>query len=399
MGRDLLRLDVARGLAKSEILPLDREEGVIRGFAVVTKGIVESHKIEFDDASLDKVVELGAASKVGIKSRFGHRTMSAKAEGTELGRAKNFRRDGDIVRADLHMYDAAKRSPNHGNMRDWVLDMAEEDPDAFGSSMVVDGDLEWRLEKDGTKQKGPDGNDLFPLFRPAKLWFSDIVNDPAANEGLFSKEQKAFFSADVELSAAAQEFLDQFLQKPEAVEAALGFLRRYESQKKPRTPEKESKMPEDTKAASGGAAQLDAAEITKKALEGERARVKGLREAAFDGQDELLGKAIDEAWSLEQGVLAFNKEMRGRLGKRLTTLQDDHAAGLAPTTETKSKLKDKSLEAPIVGGVVNEEAAKAKWAAMSASDRSEYFSDYENYKAHLESVAEGAVRGSLAEVD
>ena len=89
------RTDVVR----SKNIRVDENTDVISGFAVVTKGVTKDARGEFDDAALDRIVELGNKSRIGIKSRFGHPNMSSTALGTFLGRVKNFRRDGDIVRA------------------------------------------------------------------------------------------------------------------------------------------------------------------------------------------------------------------------------------------------------------------------------------------------------------
>jgi hypothetical protein len=220
------RTDVARGIQEGNA-GVDKENGIIYGFSVITKGEARGHGLEIDDVTLDQVVQLGVKSSIGLKSRFGHPNMSNTAVGTFLGRAKNFRRDNGIVRADLYFDKTAYKTPN-GDLAGYVLGLAESDPEAFGSSIVFDGEPEYRLNEDGTRKKDPvTGKDLLPLARITKLWAADVVDDPAANNGMFS----AFFSQDVMPSAEMTVFLDKFLSNPDAVEKVISFLERYSQTK------------------------------------------------------------------------------------------------------------------------------------------------------------------------
>lgn len=212
--RDIyFRADIVRGGG----VRVNRKEKVIDGFAVVTKGVTHDERGEFDDIALDSVVEFGNKTNAGVKSRFGHPNMSSTALGTFLGRVKNFRRDGDIVRADLHIDPTAHETPD-GDLAGYVMNLAESDPQAFGSSMVIHWDEEFREEKT------EDGKDLPPFIRVKKLMSVDIVDDPAANNGLFGMP---FFSESVRPSAEMTAFLDRFFNQPEAVEKVISFLERY----------------------------------------------------------------------------------------------------------------------------------------------------------------------------
>jgi hypothetical protein len=203
----------------------DKGKGVIYGYAVITKGKLNEQDIrkwEMDDISLNQIVDLGNKTEIGIKSRFGHPNMSGEALGTFLGRAKNFRRDGDAVRADLYFDETAYKTPS-GDLAAYVLDLAENDPDSFGTSIVFSADMEYRIEKDGARKKDAKGKELPALVRFKTLLGSDVVDDPAATSGMFGK----FFNESVELSAKATEFLDRLLCNPDAVERVMSFLGRY----------------------------------------------------------------------------------------------------------------------------------------------------------------------------
>ena len=86
MKKDFFRTDIAR----AGDVKIDKENAVIHGFAVVTKGVTKDSRGEFDDQALDMVVDLGNKSNLGVKSRFGHPNMSGTALGTFLGRVSNF---------------------------------------------------------------------------------------------------------------------------------------------------------------------------------------------------------------------------------------------------------------------------------------------------------------------
>ena len=222
MANELLRSDISKGLSEGKA-GVDRENGIIRGFAVISVGEAKGHGMEIDAVALEQVVEFGNASTIGIKSRFGHPSMSSEALGTFLGRAKNFRRDGNIDRADLHIDKSAYNTPN-GNLAEYVMNLAESDPNSFGTSIVFEGKREERLENDGTRKKNEKGEDLLPLVRFTKLLGVDAVDNPAANNGMFAEQ---FFSESVMPSAEMSKFLDKFLQNPGAVDKTLKFLQRY----------------------------------------------------------------------------------------------------------------------------------------------------------------------------
>ncbi len=222
------RLEVTRGI-KDGKAGIDRNHeddkyrGVIRGFAVMTKGNVkDSRNWEIDDKTLEQIVKAGNQhKKMGLKSRFGHPNMSATALGTFLGRTKNFYVDGDTARADLYFSKTAYETPD-GDLASYVLGLAETDPAAFGTSVVLgDFELADKLDDDGIPTK-KDGRKI-RVLRVKSLLAVDAVDDPAANNSLFG----TFFNANVELSATASEFLDKLLNTPDAIERVIAFLERY----------------------------------------------------------------------------------------------------------------------------------------------------------------------------
>jgi len=307
-------------IARSKDIRVDKNTDVISGFAVVTKGITHDERGEFDDAALDRVVELGNKSKLGVKSRFGHPNMSSTALGTFLGRVKNFRRDGDIVRADLHVDKTAHSTPD-GDLASYVVNLAESDPNAFGSSMVIYWDEESREEKD------ENGNQLPPFIRVKNLFSVDVVDDPAANNGLFGMP---FFSESVKPSAEMTAFLDRFLQEPDAVGSVIAFLERY------RVNEKAVKT------------VLKKKEVDKMF---EELTVEKLKEQRADIFDAIRKQGVEEG--VKQGVEEGQKLERERtveILKKAETFKDMGSAALEAVEQGISleqatiKFQDKQLE-------------------------------------------------------
>src|SRR5512139_2934905 len=110
---------------------------VIFGVSVATTGEAQGHRLLFDEVSLQQLQNLGNSHPSGIKSRFTHPGWTRDGLGKYLGRVKNFRVTDSKLVGDLHISKAAHKSPD-GNLAEYVLDLAKEDPGAFGVSVVVD---------------------------------------------------------------------------------------------------------------------------------------------------------------------------------------------------------------------------------------------------------------------
>jgi len=193
---------------------INREAGIIEGVKVCTAGEAQGHDVSLDAEFVDTVVRFGNERKQGLKARFGHPNMCSTALGTFLGRYKNFRKetttrdDGSeavAAVADMFMSNEAKETPN-GNLYDYVLGLAENEPDMFGTSIVFTPGREYRKTADGenvfeqTDSKEPLSNEVYVECK--SLHACDCVDDPAANDGLFSR-----FSQET-VAGQMTEFLD-----------------------------------------------------------------------------------------------------------------------------------------------------------------------------------------------
>jgi uncharacterized coiled-coil protein SlyX len=221
---------------------IDRDEGIIKGVAIVTEGEARGHGVNLDAEFVQETVRLGNEKKSGLKVRFGHPNMSSTALGTFLGRAKNFRvdRSGEdraLARADIHLSETAEEAPQ-GNLYDYTLAMASKEADMFGSSIVFKGGKTF-VKKDGKKvydyyEATPLGRAVKdeykdePVFiEMAKLYAADLVDDPAANpSGLFQAPSGLFAGQITEFFDTHHEVWEYLAQHKEIVPS---FLGRYES--------------------------------------------------------------------------------------------------------------------------------------------------------------------------
>jgi len=174
---------------------VDREKKILMGYVVAQEGPFKSDgRGAFDELSLRQVVQLGNTARGGLKSRFTHPNASDDGLGKFLGRSRNLAmstatnaegKTVKAVRADLHFNPTAHDTP-HGDLAGYVMRLAESDPDALSSSIVLKADKEQRRKKDGTLELDADGEPLPPLWRPKMLIASDIVDTGDAVDGLLS---------------------------------------------------------------------------------------------------------------------------------------------------------------------------------------------------------------------
>jgi hypothetical protein len=193
-----------RASFKSAGARVDREANILRGMVVAQLGPFKSDgRGSFDKESLAGIVKLGNAKSGGLKSRFTHPDMSSDGLGKFLGRVRELRMDSALdersgktvpaVRGDLHFDPTALDTPPEGGkpLGLYVMDLAESDPAALSSSIVVEPDRFIEDGKGGLIQLGgdeeaPEG--VTPLWRPRVLHASDIVDTGDAVDGLLSAE-------------------------------------------------------------------------------------------------------------------------------------------------------------------------------------------------------------------
>jgi hypothetical protein len=223
---------------------VDRNKNVIFGAKLIEEGpLVEGDSRNWfvDGQTLQQVVDFGSRKNRGLKARFAHPSMSDDGLGTFLGYWRNLRVVGQeperFVVADLHLADSSFDTPK-GDLGNYVLDLAEQDPEAFGVSvatLLADDMFDGPEDGDSESDDGSDGSDESDLDAPTALRIkglhaADLVDTPAATRGgLFSSVQDA-----TDIPAAATWLVERHFAQysPEAVLAkAHRFLERHYGRK------------------------------------------------------------------------------------------------------------------------------------------------------------------------
>jgi hypothetical protein len=184
----------------------------LKDVRIVEEGEAKGHGTWIDAEFVEKTVQ--KAQNRRIKCRFGHPEMCKESFGTYLGYYDNFRvmedENGTYAIADLHLAEAANLSPN-GKLGDYIMQLSKDAPDLFGNSIVFcyrntyfktdkgikifgdnydgHGNLIYTTENGDTYNPSEHGElDTGKVYVDiASLDASDLVDEPAATSGLFTK--------------------------------------------------------------------------------------------------------------------------------------------------------------------------------------------------------------------
>jgi hypothetical protein len=209
------------GPERGEVGYVDREKKALMGATIARLGPAKGYRVDVDQTSLDQIVNLINASPKGAKGNFTHGQEEGDAIGTFLGRWRNARISGDKAIGDFFFSKAAFKSPR-GDLGGYLMDLGEDDAEAFGASLRADWEPELRqkLRSAATARSA----ERFPA-RFSKLTSVDFVDDPAAADGIFrsSSETGAPEAAEVEglldrfcpdaLTTDARDLFNRFLNK------------------------------------------------------------------------------------------------------------------------------------------------------------------------------------------
>ena len=168
--------------------------GVIHRAAVVTAGEAAGHDLWIDHDFLSDVAQAINSSTFGIKARFTHPSASSDGLGRKLGKLTDAVVVQDRVYADLHFQEASHHSPE-GNLASYVMELAEQTPDDFGLSIAFERDTAAEDEhiadhlNESREFVSPAAGNVqhFVHARLLRLRAGDVVDQPAANQGLFSE--------------------------------------------------------------------------------------------------------------------------------------------------------------------------------------------------------------------
>lgn len=182
--------------------------GLISGVSICSRGEALGHRLWCDPVMLQQVLEFTPTDGKLLKSRFTHPGLCSDGMGKALGTIENVTVAGDQVYGDLHFYGTAHNAPD-GDLAEYVMNFADEDPANFGLSIVFKHDFEaeeefllanggqWVETEDGPiiigfQSPDPDNVNNYPHARIRALQAADVVDEPAANpNGLFHRENQA----------------------------------------------------------------------------------------------------------------------------------------------------------------------------------------------------------------
>lgn len=174
---------------------INEEAGTISGIKVLSCGEAKGYGKYVDSTMLSQALEAGRKQRNGVKCSFGH----GKKLGSALGRFKNFFVDGEDLRADLHLAEAARKSPL-GDIYNYTLALARSDSDLAGMS------ISFAKGKPETDAKGRE------CFRLSKLEAIDLVDDPAAvTGGMFEAKNDEVETYNLSTNAEIEQMANESL--------------------------------------------------------------------------------------------------------------------------------------------------------------------------------------------
>ncbi|MCM2369647.1 hypothetical protein [Aporhodopirellula aestuarii] len=195
------------------VIECDREggrfgAGLIPGVSLIMTGEALGHEYWIDEVTLDQVERYGNSSnEKGLKCRWTHPGLSSDGLGRLLGRIHNIRRDGNRVVGDLHIAKLAHDTPE-GSLAEYVMCLVDEDASAAGLSIVFHHDFAAEdefmnehlgevtyedhrgreVKRQAFQSPDPDNVHNYPHVRLSSLNAADIVDEPAANNGMFDRQ-------------------------------------------------------------------------------------------------------------------------------------------------------------------------------------------------------------------
>jgi hypothetical protein len=193
---------------------VDADAGIIYNAALLTEGDARGHPFQIGASTVAELVALVNGAPDGVRSRFRHPAVKTKSDpdgriiqevaddtGTMVGRIKNARMgtmvqdDGKSVaqaRGDVYLGQYGSLLPGQGDVRGYLLAIAQDDPGAIGLSAFFPYEVEPSMDAYGNLTGKP-------VARMMGLDSIDFVSVPAANQhGLLSAKPAAMFDPQPE---------------------------------------------------------------------------------------------------------------------------------------------------------------------------------------------------------
>lgn len=144
----------------------DAKDGVFRGVSIITEGPAKGHGMLVDATTIDQVKTCAAKFKNGVKVKADHWSGISQILGRITGLKVDAEADRIKLRGDLDLFNKLRD-------REYYIELLTTLPDSVGLSISFYGTRE---EIDG-----------FDFARCEELRSIDLVDEPAANSGLFAR--------------------------------------------------------------------------------------------------------------------------------------------------------------------------------------------------------------------
>lgn len=181
---------------------IDADKGIIKDIVILNGGLTKNYTYHDDQFLQDLVSQGNEDPEKGIPSRFGHpNDFDSKPIGF-IGRYKNFsfKTDGQDskVLADLHLSNMAKtlEYSKDKTFAEYILELAEEAPDAFGNSIYYHykDEITYVDSKGNPVDTANDfellfQDDVYPSYKLESFDFSDLVDVPGGTNNLFESKK------------------------------------------------------------------------------------------------------------------------------------------------------------------------------------------------------------------
>lgn len=383
-------------LSEERFLNVNKEKGVIKNVHVVTEGEAKGHDFWLNKQFIKDVVAQGKASTTGMKVRFGHPNMSSEALGTYVGRLNNFRlrqvenpdypddkettKTLNIAIADLYMDESARKAPQsspENNPYDYVLELAETNPDMFGLSIVFRGN---GFDEKPKKAKNDVGQEReLNQIKLGVLYGADVVDEPAANDRLF--HSGTFAETATSFLDDNEQIYDLINENPQILET---FLQRYQEYKNNL---KTSEMAENTENKVEKTAEVETENLEKE-------------ETTEEVVQETTEEVTTEEKSFSKTVLeslSFIKDKLTGKKKEKEEKSDPTAEEIAQFNESKSEILSTIEDIKASLAKKDEEIASLKAEIQEKDSEIAKYQDKE--KAELLSNSETKNDNDTAELD
>ena len=363
------------GFMGGGVASVDAEKHTLHDAVMIRPGEALGHDLWIDaQFCQDVIARANERGDKGLKARFGHPNMCSEALGTFLGRWKGLKADAaGRVTGDLFLSSTAAESPK-GDLRKYVEEMAAKEPEHFGASIVFSRDEEAENafmqahlrpeshmgDPEGQKFQSPDPANTrnLPHARCAELHAADLVDDPAATDGMFAGIGGASLAAEM------TEWLDLHPQVLNALNddpALVNIVERYADQLKPflarynvnskKSAESACQPPPAPPAEPDPVLTAKVAELT---AEVGNANVKCAAETA---RADVCFKQADEARMQAKGAASERDAAQAELAQLRTKLEAAEKA----RTEAETKLAAIVAGQPPVSATPAEKTSGSMW--------------------------------------